>query len=118
MSTIQGAGGIFENNYEYTWNLLTETNANGNGISIDRNVANLTFGVFGTGSFGTSGAVQLQGSMDNVNWVQLKDLNGNAISITANAIISMANPPRYLRPAVTAGTGVSVVAYIHGTVFN
>ena len=38
-----------------------------------------------TGTFGVGGTVQVQGSNDNVNFFQLKDRYGSAISITAAA---------------------------------
>jgi hypothetical protein len=58
-----------------------------------------------TGDFGATGSVTLQGSNDGANWFALTDPQGNAITKTAAGLEVIAEGPRYVRPAVTAGDG-------------
>lgn len=60
-----------------------------------------------TGNFGTGGSVTLQGSNDNSNWFALTDPQGNAITKTAAGLEVIAEGPRYIKPAVTAGDGAT-----------
>lgn len=60
-----------------------------------------------TGTFGTGGTIQIQGSNDGTNWVVLTDPQGNAITKTAAGIEIVEEVTRYIRPAVTAGDGTT-----------
>lgn len=114
MATIQGSAVYGAEAYDVNWNAIGNADV-GTPVVIPRNVGALTFGVSGT--FG-SATVVLQGSIDGVNYVTLKDMNGTAISITANGIVSMGNPPPFLRPSSSGGTATVLQANIHGTIFN
>jgi len=61
------------------------------------------------GTFGAGGAVQIQGSNDSSNYVQLNDNGGTAISITAAGIKGVSENTRLVRPAVTAGDGSTLL---------
>lgn len=66
------------------------------------------------GTFGTSGALQIQGSNDGTNWYQLADLGGTAISFTAAGYKGIRDFPVWIRPAITAGSGaISLTASLH-----
>lgn len=66
-------------------------------------------------AFGT-GTVNLQGSVDGVNFVNLKDrFTGAAIALdaTTGAIAHVLEAPSYLRCVVTTGTAtVTVIGYV------
>lgn len=63
-----------------------------------------------TGTFGGTTA-SLQGSNDGTNWFNLLQ-NGTAIAATAAAGIDFSTAARYIRPALTGGTGNSVTAIV------
>jgi len=65
-----------------------------------------------TGNFGAGGTVLLEGSNDDTNYFGLKDASGTAISLTAAGIRQVLEGPKYIRPRVSAGTGVSVTAIL------
>lgn len=108
MATVTSASTFGEGRTE-TWTPLTETNADG-----------LPTGSVGsgdrcfqaTGTFGAGGTIILEGSLDGSNWFGLKDPAGAAISLTAAGIRQVLENPRFLRPRVTAGTGVSITAML------
>jgi len=58
------------------------------------------------------GTVVLQGSNDGVNWATVQDIAGDAISLTAAGISSLRDLPRYLRPLVSAGTGLDIDVFL------
>ena len=60
-----------------------------------------------TGTFGTGGSIQMEGSNDGTNWGILNDLQGSQIVKTATGIEGIAEVPRYVRPKVTAGDGTT-----------
>ena len=60
-----------------------------------------------TGTFGTGGSLQLEGSNDGSNWVILADPQGNPLTFTAGKIEQVLETPRYVRPRVTAGDGTT-----------
>jgi hypothetical protein len=60
-----------------------------------------------TGTFGTGGSVNLEGSNDGTNWAILTDPQGNAITKTAAGMEAVTETPRYMRPNVTAGDGTT-----------
>lgn len=92
----------------HTWTQLTETNADGLPVKIVGS-GDRTFQVFGT--FG-GGTIVLQGSLDGTNWVTLKDPSSTAISLTSAGLRAVLEGVTYIRPAVTAGTGVSLTAIL------
>lgn len=58
-----------------------------------------------TGTFGAGGTIKLQGSNDNVNYFDLTDPQGNAISKTGAALEVVEEGPLYIKPLVSAGDG-------------
>lgn len=62
-----------------------------------------------SGTFGTGGAVVIEGSIDGVNYATLTDPQGNALSITEAKIESIAEVVRYVRPRVPSGDGTTAL---------
>lgn len=95
-------------NVTYTWPTMPNGNdgqaANHTG-SGDRTVQVL-------GTFGSGGTVVLEGSLNNVDWVTLRDAFGVALSFTAADIRSVIENATYVRPRVTAGDGATAVTVI------
>ena len=60
-----------------------------------------------SGTFGVSGAVQIEGSNDGTNYIILTDPQGNNITKTAASIEAVTELPRFIRPRVTAGDGTT-----------
>ena len=60
-----------------------------------------------TGTFGTGGTIQIEGSNDGTNYVVLTDPQGNNVSKTAAGIEAVVEVTRYIRPRVTAGDGAT-----------
>lgn len=73
---------------------------------------NKTFHAFG--NFGGSAAtVTIQGSNDGVNWAQLSDVVGNALSLTTSKPIRRTDDiPRYVRPLISGGDGTTNLTVI------
>ena len=64
--------------------------------------------VSATGTWGSATMV-MQGSIDGgTTWVALKDLDGTAISITANGGATVSAPFLLVRPSFSGGTGQDV----------
>ena len=64
---------------------------------------------------GTWGGATLtiQGSLDNSNFdLNINDLDGTAISMTADAVASMREAPLYIRPNTAGGSGTDIDVYI------
>ena len=55
-----------------------------------------------------AGTLTIEGSNDGTNWAALTDPQGNALAITAAKIEQLSEITRYVRPRVTAGTGVNL----------
>lgn len=55
-----------------------------------------------------AGTVTIEGSNDGTNWAALTDPQGNALAIKSAKIEQISEITRFVRPRVTAGTGVSV----------
>lgn len=65
-----------------------------------------------TGTFANGTDAALQGSNDGgATWVELKDVNGNAVSATAAAIFEISTAVERIRPIVTVGSSDSVIPY-------
>jgi hypothetical protein len=54
------------------------------------------------------GTITIEGSNNGTDWVPLTDPQGNNLTFTAGKIEQIQELTRYVRPRVTAGTGVSV----------
>ena len=52
-----------------------------------------------------SATLVLQGSNDGTNWTTLDDLQGNAISMTADGLVGIAEPTKFIRPSTSGGQG-------------
>ncbi len=66
-----------------------------------------------TGTWGGATLV-VQGSADNVTYVGLNDSRGegNAISMSADNIVTIAENPQYIRAVTSGGTGTSLTVTI------
>jgi urease gamma subunit len=62
-----------------------------------------------TGTFGSGGSIQLEGSNDGTTWAILNDLQGTTIVKTAAGLEGVAELTRYVRPRVTAGDGTTAL---------
>lgn len=67
------------------------------------------------GTFGGATAA-LEGSNDNVNWVNLADTGGTEIGLTAAGAAEFSTAMAYIRPATTGGAGqdVDVIVTLRG----
>src|SRR4051812_47544385 len=62
------------------------------------------------GTFGTGGAITMQGSNDGgTTWSILTDPLGNNLVFSAAGMKQITELPEQIRPAVTAGTGTSAL---------
>lgn len=95
------------------WDLITEADT-GTAVSLadfpDRTVQVVPAG----GTFGTAGAVTLEGSNDNITFSVLHDFGGTALVLTDSTLHLIAENPRFIRPRSTAGSGMSVSIIIEG----
>lgn len=64
------------------------------------------------GTFGVGGSVSLYGSNDGTNFVILPDINNNPATLTSAGIIFFKESPIWIRPAVTAGDGTTLLTAI------
>lgn len=62
------------------------------------------------GTFGAT--VTFEGSNDGVTYVTLKDLNGNAMSYTAEALVNVAELPAFVRLSITNAGTPDIVAML------
>ena len=117
MATITGTHAkVAKGVHTVTWLTLTETNTDGSPYGPNEGAPfnpDKTFHIFGTWGGGT---LVIQGSNDGTNWLTLTDIHSNAASYTADAIDVIAESPLYVRPLVTAGSGVDldVILVAHG----
>jgi hypothetical protein len=111
MATIQGSGRIDEDGgYNYTWTPITQADS-GNAILLPAHFQDMSIQAFGT--FG-GGTVELQGSMDGVNFIKIQDWANADIQMTTTKIFRMNNLPKFVKPVATAGAGMSVTVQLHG----
>lgn len=109
MATVTPTQTQFQIDHEaYTW-ALTTANADGEPCRFQGS-GDRTFQV--TGTFGSGGTIVLQGSLDGSNWFTLSDPSGDPVSFTSAGLAAVAESPIYVRPFVSAGTGVSVTAIL------
>lgn len=116
MATVKGSGGLGADRlYDVSWTGIAASGDIGSAITIPAHVRELV--VQAVGTFTGSLAIQLQGSNDGVNFYQLKDNTGTAISLTSTTGVGFTNPPKFIQPVATAGSGgASANVLIHGTV--
>lgn len=118
MATINGSGGVDEaGTYDYQWgsgsNVFAASGDVGTPFKVPAFMRELT--VQTTGTFTGSLAIQLQGSNDGTNYSQLSDVANAAISMTTTAIVRVNNPPKYIKPVATAGSGGAAASvFLHG----
>ncbi len=62
-----------------------------------------------TGVGSPAATVTIVGSNDGTNYVTLNDLQGSPLSFTAAGLKGISEATRYIKPAVTGGTGEAVV---------
>jgi hypothetical protein len=60
-----------------------------------------------TGTF-NGGTLRIEGSNDGTNYYALNDPQGNALDITAAKIEQIMETTLYIRPRITAGTGMDL----------
>jgi len=65
-----------------------------------------------SGTFGAAGSINIEGSNDAATWFVLTDPQGNNITKTANALETIEENPRFLRPNVTAGDGTTSLTVV------
>lgn len=115
MAVKSGAGGVTEiGTWDYVWSAITEADE-GTPITVPGHVRDIAFQVAGT--FG-AGTFQLQGSNDGTNYSALKDVGGTTVGSTDTTIWRVSNLPKFIKPKATAGTAASVIAMVHGSVFD
>jgi hypothetical protein len=94
--------------------LFTWAGLDGDDTGVPVNVAKckqLTAHVY-SGTYGSS-TVTVEGSNDpavatSTEWVGLADINGNAVSKTADAIEQIAETPYWFRPKTASGTSANI----------
>lgn len=72
------------------------------------------------GTFGAGGTVKLQGTNDGATTAtfpaatvnQLNKPDGTNLSLTAEGLLQILENPAWIRPVISAGTGVSVTVLI------
>lgn len=118
MATSKGTGGIGEDGlYNFTWDAMAASADVGVPITIPAHVRDLVIQAGGT--FGGSLAIQLQGSNNGTDYYQLKDTGGTVISLSTTTGVAFANPPKFIKPVATAGSGGGAgVVSIHGSVLD
>lgn len=94
--------------FTYTW--ATMANGDTGAPAQITNLADKTLTV--TGTFGTGGSVQFEGSNDGTNWFILKDPSSTTIIKTAAGISAVLEHPLQVRPHVTAGDGTTALVVI------
>lgn len=60
-----------------------------------------------TGTFGASGNLRVEGSLDGVTYSVLSDPQGNALDIASAKIEAVLEATRFIRPRVTSGDGTT-----------
>ena len=62
-----------------------------------------------TGTFGSGGALVIEGTNDGVNWYTLTDPQGVALSITTAGIYQVIQVTLKMRPRVSGGDGTTIL---------
>lgn len=101
-AAISGLGGKA---WMYTWSHVLKNTSSG---VVQVPGKRGTFHVKGT--FGAT--VTFEGSNDGVTYVTLKDLNGTAMSYTAEALVNVAELPAWVRLSVSNAGSPDIVAML------
>lgn len=112
MATVAGVDQLYLQNHRVrTWTPLTTTNADGDPISYASNgMGGVTFQVNGT--FGSGGAMVVEGSNNGSNWYTLNDQANSPVSFSAAGLKTVRDMPLYIRPRVTGGDGTTSITVI------
>ena len=78
----------------------------GTPIDVPRGTSEISMQVVGTFA---SGDVALQGSNDGTNWVDLDDLSGTVIAISAAGFQGTRDRPMQIRPEISGGGGTTAL---------
>lgn len=96
--------------FVYSYNELKTSDTSPNRIS-PGGTQSLAGSIQALGTFGGA-TVKLQGSNDGSNWVDLEDLQGDAIGLTAAGAAEFSTSMAYLRPLATGGTSDDLDVYV------
>ncbi len=117
MSTVTGANiamryDALEPAKSMLWDNITETKDRGSGFEWPLG-ADASVEV--TGNFGSGGNIKIEGSNaetvpadDSSAWCVLDDAYGNAMLFSSKELLPIGPVARWIRPIVTAGTGIDV----------
>jgi hypothetical protein len=94
-----------------TWENFTAADDVGEHL-ITAHYSDKTVTVFG--NFGSGGSMKMEGSNDGVNWFDMTDPQGNALTFTAAKMEMLQENPLYVRPKMTAGTSVDIDVILCG----
>lgn len=101
-----------DNLYNASWLAISEADV-GSPITVPNKVSELS--IQATGTFAGTASVTLQGSMDGAAWATLQDVAGtDVVMIASTKVWRIANTPKFIRAAGTAGTAASMNVFIHG----
>lgn len=94
-----------------SWASVTEADT-GKSMAVGGQFTDKTVQVYG--SFGTSGAITIEGTNDPAEslWGTLHDFQGNTLVLTDGSVKLIAENPLRIRPRATAGTGMNVTVAI------
>lgn len=67
-----------------------------------------------SGTFGSGGNLTFEGSNDGTNWFPMTDPQGNPLTFTSGRLEMLQENPLYIRPVLSAGTGVSLDVIVIG----
>lgn len=114
MAEVTGSGSVSNQKYwKHEWETLT--NGDTGAPARPRGAKSLTVQVLGT--FGASGEVTMQGSLDGTNWFTLEDEQGNGIVISSAGSATVSSQVEFVRPNVTNGDGTTDLdVFIGGSV--
>lgn len=93
--------------HAWAWDTLTNGDSGGPLTDKDGAVAFADKTIQIKGTWGAGGTAVIEGSNDGVAYFTLNDPQGVALSFDADALASILENPRYLRPRVTAGDGTT-----------
>lgn len=65
-----------------------------------------------SGTFGGATVVLQKSNIGGSNWVDMTDVDGNAISFTATGMAEFSTGARYIRPKSSGGSGSSIVVTV------
>ena len=91
-------------NLGYVWSL---TSGDTGDVSLHSGTADRTVQVGGT--FGATGNVVVEGSLNGTEWHTLRDTFGDPLSFSAPGLRAVLENVVYVRPRVTAGDGTTAI---------